>query len=93
MALATYQFEGEFEYWWGTVKPRGGENPITWERLKELMDVQYYPNDVRRMKERKFLSLRRGRLNVMEYAARFNELSCFAPHQITTEERKMDHFE
>jgi len=29
----------------------------------------------------------------MEYATKFNELSHFAPDQITTEERKMDHFE
>ena len=29
----------------------------------------------------------------MEYAAKFNELSGFAPHQVNTEERKMDHFE
>jgi len=27
VALASYQFEGEAEYWWGTVKPRGGEDP------------------------------------------------------------------
>ena len=43
VALATYQFEGEVEYWWGTVKPRAGENPMTWDRLKEMMDNQYYP--------------------------------------------------
>ena len=29
----------------------------------------------------------------MEYAAKFNELSRFALHQVNTEERKMDHFE
>jgi len=58
VALATYQFEGEVEYWWGTVKPRAGENPMTWDRLKEMMDNQYYPSDVRRMKEREFLSLK-----------------------------------
>ena len=29
VALATYQFEGEVEYWWGTVKPREGEDPTT----------------------------------------------------------------
>jgi len=29
----------------------------------------------------------------MEYVAKFNELSQFTPHQVTTEERKMDHFE
>jgi len=32
-------------------------------------------------------------MSVMEYAARFNELSRFAMHQLNTEERKMDHFE
>ena len=29
----------------------------------------------------------------MEYAAKFNELRHFAPHQVATEEMKMDHFE
>jgi len=93
VALATYQFEGEAEYWWGTIKPRGPEAPMTWERLRELMDQQYYPRDVQRMKEREFLSLKQGDMSVMDYAAKFNELSRFAPHQISTEERKMDHFE
>jgi len=31
---------------------------MTWDRLKEMMDNQYYPRDVRRMKEREFLSLK-----------------------------------
>ena len=53
---------------------------MTWERLKELMDNQYYPKDVRRMKERDFLSLKQGNLSVLEYATKFNELSRFTPH-------------
>jgi len=93
MTLTTYQFEGQAEYWWGTVKPRGGEDPMTWERLIELLDAKYYPRDVQRMKEREFLSLKQGYLSVMEYASQFNELSRFAPHQVSTEERRMDHFE
>jgi len=32
-------------------------------------------------------------MSVIEYAARFNELSRFAMHQVNTKERKMDHFE
>ena len=66
---------------------------MTWERLTELLDNKYYPRDVQRMKEREFLSLKQGQMTVMEYAARFNELSRFALHQVNTEERKMDHFE
>ena len=38
VALATYQFKEEAKYWWETVKPRGDEPPITWERMKELME-------------------------------------------------------
>jgi len=29
----------------------------------------------------------------MEYTAKFNELSRFTPHQVNTEESKIDHFE
>jgi len=93
VALTTYQFEGEAEFWWGTVKPRQGEDPMTWDRLLELLDNKYYPRDIHRTKERKFLTLKQGRMSVMEYAARFNELSRFAMHQVNTKERKMDHFE
>jgi len=91
VALTTYQFEGEAEYWGGTVKPRRGEDPMTWEKLIELLDAKYYPLDIQRMKKREFLSLRYA--SVMEYATQFNELSRFAPHQVSTEERRMDHFE
>ena len=66
---------------------------MTWERLKELMDSQYYPRDVHRIKEREFLSLKQRNLRIMEYSAKFNELSRFAPHEVNTEERKMDHLE
>ena len=32
-------------------------------------------------------------MSVMEYAAKFNELSCFTPNQVATKEMRMDHFE
>jgi len=75
VALATYQFEKEAVFWWETIKPRGDEPPITWERLKGPMDAKHYPKDAKRVKEQEFLSLRQGNMSVMEYAAKFNELS------------------
>ena len=56
VALATYQFEGEYEFWWGTIKPGGYKPPINWERLKQLMDAKYYPKDAKRAKQQEFLS-------------------------------------
>ena len=29
VALPTYQFDGEAEYWWGIVQPRRAEDPMT----------------------------------------------------------------
>ena len=45
------------------------------------------------MKEREFLGLKQGNMSVMQYASKFNELSRFAPHQVSTKDRKMEHFE
>ena len=91
--LATYWFEKEAKFWWGTVKPRASELMLIWNQLKALMDAQYYPQDVRRVKEREFLCLKQGEMSVMEYAAKFNELSRFALNQVATEEMRMNHFE
>ena len=57
------------------------------------MDAQYYPRDIKRAKEREFLRFKQGQMSVTEYMAKFNELSRFAPNQVTTKEMKMDHFE
>jgi len=54
---------------------------------------QYYPRDMKRAKEQEFLCLKQGQMSVMEYAAKFNELSHFAPNQVPTKEMKMDNFE
>jgi len=69
--LATYQFEKETEFWWGTVKPRTRESVLTWNQLKALMDTQYYSHDVRRTTEWEFLCLKQGEMSVIEYAVKF----------------------
>jgi len=56
------------------------------------MAAQYYPQDVRRVKEREFLCLKQGEMSVIGCATKFNKLSRFAPDQVATEEMRMDHF-
>lgn len=43
--------------------------------------------------EIKFLELKQGDMTVPQYAAKFNELARFAPHQVDKEERKACRFE
>jgi len=57
------------------------------------MDTQYYPQDVRRVKEQAFLCLKQGEMSIIECALKFNELSRFALNQVAIEEMRMDHFE
>jgi len=91
--LLTYKLEKMAEFWRGTIEPWAGELTLTWEQLKTLMDAQFYPWDVRRAKEQDFLCIKQGNTSVKEYAAKFNELSHFAPNQVATEEMRIDYFE
>ena len=36
--------------------------------------------------------MKQGEMSEMEYTAKFNELSQFAPNQVAAEEMRMDHF-
>jgi len=37
--------------------------------------------------------LKQGEMSMMEYAAKFNKLSRFAPNQVATKEMRMNRFE
>ena len=91
--FAAHLFEKDASFWWDTVKPREGEQPLTWEEFKGLLDEKYYPKEVKWAKEQEFLNLQQGKKPVIEYMSKFNELSRFAPHQVANEEMKMERFE
>lgn len=96
VGLATHLFVGEADHWWDSAKPSDEEdkaNLLTWEKLKERMNEQYYPRDVQRAKELEFSNLTQGKMTVMEYGAKFTELSRFGRHLVDTEQRKVDRFE
>ena len=66
--LATNLFTGEVDHWWDVAKSsdeEGEANPLTWEKLKENMNEQYYPRDVLRGKELEFSNLGQGKMTVM----------------------------
>jgi len=60
---------------------------------QELINAKYYLRDVKRAKEQKFLSLKQEEMSVLEYVAKFNELSLVGLNHVAIEEIKMDHFE
>jgi len=91
--FAAHLFEKDASFWWDTIKPKEGEQPLTWAQFKGLLDEKYYPKEVKRAKELEFLNLKQGKMPVTECMSKFNELSRFAPHQVANEEMKMQRFE
>nr|KYP45643.1 hypothetical protein KK1_032812 [Cajanus cajan] len=75
---AVFMLVGEAKYWWDSTRrllERGGII-ITWEVFRAKFFEKYYPNDVRRAKEIKFMQLKQGNMTV--YASKFEELGKYS---------------
>ena len=47
---------GEAEHWWRIEKRiLGNEEPIVWDKFKEIFFKEYFPRGVSRQKESKFI--------------------------------------
>lgn len=80
--MATHMLAEEAEYWWTNAKGRleaGGE-AVTSARFKTEFLRKYFPEDLRTKKEVEFLNLKQENRSVVEYAAKFEELSRFCPY-------------
>ncbi|XP_057961589.1 uncharacterized protein LOC131168476 [Malania oleifera] len=92
VTFATFKLAGEAERWWGSVKQMEEHRPIpivlTWARFKELFFERYFPATMRNAKMEEFMNLTQGSLTVQQYAAKFQELSRFAPFVIPDEAKK-----
>ncbi|XP_011621788.1 uncharacterized protein LOC105420304 [Amborella trichopoda] len=87
--------EGETEHWWRSVQQAWEEVQMvpTWEKFLGAFNEKYFSNSVKERKEVEFIELQQGRLNIDQYAAKFLELSRYAPHIINMEARKANKFE
>ncbi|KAF1896014.1 hypothetical protein Lal_00033454 [Lupinus albus] len=72
----------EAENWWEfTQRPmEAEEQAITWEAFKGKFLHKYFPADLKRKKEIKFLRLEQGNMIVGEYAAKYEELARYCPY-------------
>ncbi len=90
--------EGPAEFWWKSEKRLllGGrieiETLITWDKFVESFYEHYFTKTFRAKQAKLFVNFQQGSLSVVEYEAKFIELSRFAPHMVDTEEHKVDKF-
>ena len=89
--LAAFQLEGEAQVWWNWAKTSGDLEAMT--EFQELFMGKYFLDTARHAKAQKFLELKQGTMNVMEYVARFTELARFAVDYVATNMAKVRRFE
>ncbi|XP_057953960.1 uncharacterized protein LOC131148252 [Malania oleifera] len=65
---------------------------MTWSHFKEVFYDRYFPATTRDAKVEKFLNPAQGHLIVQQYAAKFMELSRFAPFMVLDESKKEKRF-
>ncbi|MQM06076.1 hypothetical protein Taro_038897 [Colocasia esculenta] len=83
------------DVWWASLlhtRFEDGAIDVAWDEFVRLFWAKFVPEHVQDRMEQEFLYLAQGSMTVLEYEARFSELSKYAPHIMTDERRKTKKF-
>ncbi|MQL81385.1 hypothetical protein Taro_013845 [Colocasia esculenta] len=83
------------DVWWASLlrtRFEDGAIDVAWDEFVRLFPAKFVPEHVQDRMEQEFLSLAQGSMTVLEYEARFSELSKYAPHIVADERRKTKKF-
>ena len=81
--FATFTFEGDALVWWRLKKSL--EPLWLWPRFLEVFNEEYFPEIIRDQNTTEFLSLTQGKMTVVQYNAKFTELSRYVTHVVSSE--------
>ncbi|MQL75468.1 hypothetical protein Taro_007838, partial [Colocasia esculenta] len=83
------------DVWWASLMHtqfEDGTIEVDWDEFVRLFRAKFVPEHIQDRMEQELLSLTQGSMAVLEYEARFVELSKYAPHIVTDERRKAKKF-
>ncbi|MQM12543.1 hypothetical protein Taro_045462, partial [Colocasia esculenta] len=92
---AALQAQKRADVWWASLlrtRFEDGAIDVAWDEFVRLFRAKFVPEHIQDRMEQEFLSLTQGSMTVLEYEARFAELSKYAPHIVTDERRKAKKF-
>ncbi|MQL83631.1 hypothetical protein Taro_016130 [Colocasia esculenta] len=95
VSLATYMLPERADVWWASVlhtRYEDGAIEVSWAKFTRLFRAKFILEHIQDKMEQEFLSLIPGSMTVLEYKARFAELSKYAPHIVSDECRKATKF-
>src|SRR4051812_47319209 len=93
VTLATHFLAGPAHAWWETTKamiPDGQE--VSWENFKERFRRSFIPDGLVQVMKDKFRELKQGSKAIYEYLEDFNDLACYAPEDVDSDEKKRRQF-
>ncbi|MQL99511.1 hypothetical protein Taro_032236 [Colocasia esculenta] len=83
------------DVWWSSLlrtRFEDGAVDVPWDAFVRLFRAKFILEHIQDKMEQEFLSLTQGSMTVLEYEARFSELSKYAPHIVEDERRKTKKF-
>ncbi|MQM23540.1 hypothetical protein Taro_056605 [Colocasia esculenta] len=95
VTLDTYMLQERADVWWSSLlrtRFEDGAVDVAWDAFVRLFRAKFVPEHIQDKMEQEFLSLTQGSMTVLEYEARFSELSKYAPHIVEDERRKTKKF-
>ncbi|MQM17616.1 hypothetical protein Taro_050588 [Colocasia esculenta] len=76
------------DVWWASLlhaRFEDGAIDVSWDEFVRLFRAKFVPEHIQDRMEQDFLSLAQGSMTLLEYEARFSELSKYAPHIVADE--------
>jgi hypothetical protein len=90
--LALHQLIGPAANWWDAyVEAHEEPDTINWNEFKMAFRYHHVPQGVIKLKK-EFQDLKQGYMTVSEYVTHFTQLSCYAPNDVDTDEKKQECF-
>ncbi|XP_022863082.1 uncharacterized protein LOC111383233 [Olea europaea var. sylvestris] len=83
-------------HWWESAsrtRTEAQQSNLTWARFKEEVMEKYFPQALRDRKETDFLQLKQGKMALIDYERKFEQLSRYVTHLVDTYQKKARRFE
>jgi hypothetical protein len=91
--FAARQLVGSAADWWDAyVEAHEEPETMKWQEFRNSFRTHHAPPRVMKLKKKEFEDLKQGSMTVSEYVTWFTQLSCYAPDNVDTYEKKQDWF-
>jgi hypothetical protein len=91
--LALHQLIGPAADWWDAyVEAHEEPDTINLNEFKMAFRSHHVPQGIIKLKKKEFQDLKQCSMMVSEYVTHFTQLSCYAPNDVDTDEKKQECF-